>query len=181
MDQQPPEEHEILTPYRKVHWALLIGAVILSTMGGLLFGYDTGVVSGAMIQLRQQFALSYLYQELIVSVTLGTAAIAALGSAYLTDRAGRKPVIIIASFIFSLGAIILGVANSKEILLVGRLIVGFAIGMASMTVPVYIAEISPSHLRGALVTLNQVSITVGQMIAAIVDGIFMLDAKNGWR
>ncbi|KAF7256018.1 hypothetical protein EG68_07484 [Paragonimus skrjabini miyazakii] len=181
MEHQPPTEHEILTPYRKVHWALLIGAVILSTMGGLLFGYDTGVVSGAMIQLRQQFALSYLYQELIVSVTLGTAAIAALGSAYLTDKAGRKPVIIIASFIFSLGAIILGVANSKEILLVGRLIVGFAIGMASMTVPVYIAEISPSHLRGALVTLNQVSITVGQMIAAIVDGIFMLDATNGWR
>ncbi|KAA3677450.1 MFS transporter, SP family, solute carrier family 2 (myo-inositol transporter), member 13 [Paragonimus westermani] len=179
MEHQPSEEPEIFTP--KVHWALLIGAVILSTMGGLLFGYDTGVVSGAMIQLRQQFALSYLYQELIVSITLGTAAIAALGSAYLTDQAGRKPVIITASFIFSLGAVILGVATSKEILLVGRLIVGFAIGMASMTVPVYIAEISPTHLRGALVTLNQVSITVGQMIAAIVDGIFMLDATNGWR
>lgn len=162
-------------------WAFPIGAAILSAVGGFLFGYDTGVVSGAMIQLRRHFSLSYVYQELIVSITLGSAAVAAFSCGFFADWMGRKPVIVLASAIFAVGAVILGASYSRGILLVGRLIVGVGIGMASMMVPVYIAEVSPSNLRGALVTLGSVSITVGQMIAAIVDGLFMSDAQNGWR
>ncbi|KAA3677449.1 MFS transporter, SP family, solute carrier family 2 (myo-inositol transporter), member 13 [Paragonimus westermani] len=181
MERDLQDETRPIIPPKSVNHAFPIGAAILSAIGGLLFGYDTGVISGAMIQLRQQFALSYFYQELIVSITLGSAAIAALSSASLTDWAGRKPIIIFASFVFTIGAVILGAAFSKEALLGGRLVVGFGIGMASMVVPVYIAEVSPSVLRGTLVTLNTVCITAGQMIAAIVDGIFMSDTLNGWR
>ncbi|VDP23979.1 unnamed protein product [Echinostoma caproni] len=146
-----------------------------------MFGYDTGVVSGAIIQIRHQFALSYFYQELIISITLVAAAVAALCSAGLTDWLGRKPVILLGSVIFAAGAIVLGVAQNKETLVIGRLIVGLGIGVASMTVPVYIAEIAPGHLRGPLVTLNTVCITGGQCLAGIVDGIFIADSKNGWR
>ncbi|TGZ63863.1 hypothetical protein CRM22_006672 [Opisthorchis felineus] len=171
----------IIPSRKRPRWVFPLIASVLSAVGGLLFGYDTGVISGAMIQIRQQFALSYFYQELIVSVTLVSAAVAALSCAWLTDWLGRKPIIIGASVIFTAGALTMGASFTKETLLIGRLIVGVGIGMASMTVPVYIAEIAPSHIRGTLVTLNAVCITAGQVIAAVVDGLFMSDVHNGWR
>ncbi|KAG5452278.1 Proton myo-inositol cotransporter [Clonorchis sinensis] len=171
----------IIPSRKRPRWVFPLIASVLSAVGGLLFGYDTGVISGAMIQIRQQFALSYFYQELIVSVTLVSAAVAALSCAWLTDWLGRKPIIIGASVIFTVGALTMGASFTKEALLVGRLIVGVGIGMASMTVPVYIAEIAPSHMRGTLVTLNTVCITAGQVVAAVVDGLFMSDVHNGWR
>ncbi|OON15372.1 MFS transporter, SP family [Opisthorchis viverrini] len=171
----------IIPSRKRPRWVFPLIASVLSAVGGLLFGYDTGVISGAMIQIRQQFSLSYFYQELIVSVTLVSAAVAALSCAWLTDWLGRKPIIIGASVIFTAGALTMGASFTKELLLIGRLIVGVGIGMASMTVPVYIAEIAPSHMRGTLVTLNTVCITAGQVIASVVDGLFMSDVRNGWR
>ncbi|VDQ00051.1 unnamed protein product, partial [Trichobilharzia regenti] len=162
-------------------WAFPVIITIVSALGGFLFGYDTGVISGAMIQLREYFNLSYMYQEIIVSISLFAAAIACPVSAFLSDRIGRKAVILIASVVFTVGAVVMGASYSKICLLVGRLIVGLGIGMASMSVPVYIAEIAPNHMRGALVTLNTVFITAGQVIAAIVDAIFISDEVNGWR
>ncbi|KAK4470500.1 hypothetical protein MN116_006048 [Schistosoma mekongi] len=162
-------------------WVCPVVVTCLSALGGFLFGYDTGVISGAMIQLREHFNLSYVYQEIIVSISLLSAAIGCPVSAFLSDYIGRKIVIIIASVIFTVGAIIMGVSYNKISLLAGRLIVGLGIGAASMSVPVYIAEISPGHMRGALVTLNTVFITAGQVVAGIVDAIFISDEVNGWR
>ncbi|KAH8871768.1 Proton myo-inositol cotransporter [Schistosoma japonicum] len=162
-------------------WVCPVVITCLSALGGFLFGYDTGVISGAMIQLREHFNLSYAYQEIIVSISLLAAAIGCPVSAVLSDYIGRKIVIIIASVIFTIGAIVMGVSYDKISLLTGRLIVGLGIGVASMSVPVYIAEISPGHMRGALVTLNTVFITAGQVVAGIVDAIFISDEVNGWR
>lgn len=160
---------------------LLICTTVLSAVGGFLFGYDTGVVSGAMIQLRSHFQLNYLWQELVVSVTIAGAWAFAIVAGMATDAFGRKPVILVASFVFTVGAVLMGVAFNKGMLLGGRLIVGSGIGLASMTVPVYIAEVAPAELRGLLVTINQVFITGGQFIASVTAGLFSGDTENGWR
>lgn len=152
-----------------------------SALGGFLFGYDTGVVSGAMLLLKKEMNLDTLWQELLVSSTVGAAALSALSGGSLNGWLGRKICILIASFIFSVGGIILSLSPNKEVLLVGRITVGLGIGIASMTVPVYIAEVSPSHLRGQLVTINALFITGGQFIASVVDGAFSYLSRDGWR
>ncbi|XP_035281067.1 proton myo-inositol cotransporter-like isoform X2 [Anguilla anguilla] len=152
-----------------------------SALGGFLFGYDTGVVSGAMLLLKKEMNLSAFWQELLVSSTVGAAALSALAGGYLNGIVGRRKCILLASFIFAGGGVVLSVAPNKEALLVGRLIVGLGLGIASMTVPVYIAECSPSHLRGQLVTVNNLFITGGQFIASIIDGAFSYLRHDGWR
>ncbi|XP_033126179.1 proton myo-inositol cotransporter-like isoform X2 [Anneissia japonica] len=169
---------KIRPPYNRLYVAVL---ACVAGLGGFLFGYDTGVVSGAMILLKDDFELSILWQELIVSVTIGAAAISALIGGVLNDRFGRRPVIITSSIVFSCGSLVLGFAQDKQTLLIGRIIVGVGIGLASMTVPMYIAEASPSHVRGRLVTVNNLFITGGQLVASIVDGLFSENADNGWR
>ncbi|KAJ1161399.1 hypothetical protein NDU88_001885 [Pleurodeles waltl] len=101
---------------------------VFSALGGFLFGYDTGVVSGAMLLLRRQLGLSALWQELLVSGTVGAAALAALAGGYLNGALGRRPCILLASCLFTAGAVVLGVAGSKEALLGGRIVVGLGIG-----------------------------------------------------
>ncbi|XP_024911734.1 proton myo-inositol cotransporter-like isoform X2 [Cynoglossus semilaevis] len=152
-----------------------------SAIGGLLFGYDTGVVSGAMLLLKKEMNLNALWQELLVSSTVGAAAVSALSGGYLNDWLGRRICILMSSFIFTVGGIIMGSAPDKVVLLVGRVTVGLGIGLASMTVPVYIAEVSPPQQRGQLVTVNSLFITGGQFISSVVDGAFSYLSPGGWR
>ena len=106
----------------------LIALTCISAIGGALFGYDTGVVSGAMILIDERFDLDHFWHELIVSVTVAAAAVSALMSGILNDWFGRKKVMLLAAIVFTVGAIVMGIANSKEVLLVGRMIVGLGIG-----------------------------------------------------
>nr|XP_040018202.1 proton myo-inositol cotransporter-like [Gasterosteus aculeatus aculeatus]XP_040018203.1 proton myo-inositol cotransporter-like [Gasterosteus aculeatus aculeatus]XP_040018204.1 proton myo-inositol cotransporter-like [Gasterosteus aculeatus aculeatus]XP_040018205.1 proton myo-inositol cotransporter-like [Gasterosteus aculeatus aculeatus] len=152
-----------------------------SALGGFLFGYDTGVVSGAMLLLKKEMNLSALWQELLVSSTVGAAALSALGGGYLNGWLGRRACILLASLVFSIGGVIMSLAPDKVVLLVGRVTVGLGIGIASMTVPVYIAEVSPPHRRGQLVTINSLFITGGQFVASVVDGAFSYVSRGGWR
>lgn len=99
-----------------------------SAIGGLLFGYDTGVVSGAMLLLKKEMNLNALWQELLVSSTVGAAAVSALSGGYLNDWLGRRICILMSSFIFTVGGIIMGSAPDKVVLLVGRVTVGLGIG-----------------------------------------------------
>uniref|UniRef100_A0A3Q3NDQ3 Proton myo-inositol cotransporter n=1 Tax=Mastacembelus armatus TaxID=205130 RepID=A0A3Q3NDQ3_9TELE len=152
-----------------------------SALGGFLFGYDTGVVSGAMLVLKKEMHLNALWQELVVSSTVGAAALSSLSGGYLNGLLGRRICILVASLLFSTGGLILSFAPDKVVLLVGRIIVGLGIGIASMTVPVYIAEVSLPHLRGQLVTINALFITGGQFIASVVDGAFSYLSHDSWR
>ena len=106
----------------------LIALTCVSAIGGGLFGYDTGVVSGAMILIDDRFNLDYFWHELIVSVTIAAAAVSALVSGVLNELFGRKKVMLLAAVVFTAGAVVMGIATSKEVLLVGRLIVGLGIG-----------------------------------------------------
>ncbi|CAG5116893.1 unnamed protein product, partial [Candidula unifasciata] len=152
-----------------------------ATIGGLLFGYDTGIVSGSMLLIKDYFDLSTIWQELIVSATVGAAAIFSLLAGFMCDILGRKITIMIASVVFVVGAVVMGAAQSKEMLLIGRVIVGIGIGFASMTVPVYVAEAAPPAIRGRLVTLNQLFITIGILISSIIAGAFSTMKEDGWR
>ncbi|RUS90675.1 hypothetical protein EGW08_001575 [Elysia chlorotica] len=152
-----------------------------AAIGGFLFGYDTGVVSGAMLLLKDEFSLSSYMQEIIVSSTIGAAFLFALLGGFLNDMFGRKIVTILASFVFTVGAVILAMAQNVIMLIVGRFILGIGIGFASMTVPMYIAESSPPHLRGGLVTVNSLFITGGQFVASLMDGAFSYIKPGGWR
>lgn len=96
--------------------------------GGFLFGYDTGVVSGAMLLLIREFSLSQEWQELVVSITIATAIVGAVVAGYANDKLGRRPFLWICSTVFTAGAVLMALAKSREVLLVGRSIVGFAIG-----------------------------------------------------
>uniref|UniRef100_A0A8C5D5C3 Major facilitator superfamily (MFS) profile domain-containing protein n=1 Tax=Gouania willdenowi TaxID=441366 RepID=A0A8C5D5C3_GOUWI len=154
---------------------------VFSALGGFLFGYDTGVISGAMLLLKRELELSALWQELLISSTVAAAALSALLGGFLNGLFGRRVCILLASFFFAVGGLVLGTAPGKEVLLAGRLIVGVGLGVASMTVPVYIAEASPPHLRGQLVTVNTLFITGGQFTASLIDGAFSYLKHDGWR
>lgn len=150
-----------------------------AALGGLLFGYDTGVISGAELFFKNDFTLSTFALEVIVSGVLAGAAVGALAGGRLADLFGRKKLLIATAIIFATGAILCAIAMSATMLVVGRVIVGLGIGLSSGTVPVYISEISPANARGWQVSLFQLAITVGILLAYVVDYAF---AKvEGWR
>jgi sugar porter (SP) family MFS transporter len=156
----------------------LITAV--AALGGLLFGYDTGVISGALLFIRQVMSLSPTLQGVVVAIALAGAAIGAAAAGNLSDRAGRRRVILGAGLLFIFGAVFSAVAQGVFLLLIGRFLVGLAIGVASMLTPLYLAEISPARHRGAIVSLNQLCITVGILVSYLV-GFALANAAGGWR
>ncbi|XP_055963785.1 proton myo-inositol cotransporter [Sorex fumeus] len=160
---------------------VVYAAAACSALGGFLLGYDTGVVSGALLPLRRRLRLSPLWQELLVSGAAGAAAGSALAGGALNGALGRRAAVLLASALCAAGSALLAAAGDKETLLAGRLVVGLGIGIASMTVPVYIAEVSPPNLRGRFVTVNTLFITGGQFFASVVDGAFSSLPDNGWR
>jgi SP family galactose:H+ symporter-like MFS transporter len=152
----------------------------VAALGGLLFGYDTGVISGALLFIRQVMSLSATMQGIVVAIALLGAALGAAAAGYLSDRIGRRRVILGAGLLFVAGAVISAAANDLITLLVGRLFVGLAIGVASMLAPLYLAEISPAEERGAIVSLNQLCITGGILVSYLV-GFALAAAPGGWR
>jgi MFS transporter, SP family, solute carrier family 2 (myo-inositol transporter), member 13 len=119
-------------------------------------------VSGAMLSIREDMKLTDLQQEVVVSATVAAAVVASACGGAANDRFGRRPVLLFAAGTFTIGAVMLGAAPSYAMLVLGRLVVGIGIGLASLTAPVYIAEAAPAQLRGKLLTLNTLLITAGQ-------------------
>lgn len=157
----------------------VIVAAAITAIGGMLFGYDTGVISGAILFIREAFSLSSTAQEVVVSSVLIGAVIGASISGFLADKYGRRIMIIVAATIFGIGAIFTALTPEVYTLIAGRIVVGIAIGVASFIAPLYIAEVAPVNIRGALVSLNQLAITVGIVISYLVD--FAFAPTGGWR
>jgi len=156
------------------------GGAAITALGGLLFGYDTGVVSGALLFLRTQFGgLSNFQEELVTSLLLVGAMAGALIAGRLSDRIGRKPTIMITAAVFVLGVLLAAFTPAYLVLLVARVVIGLAVGSSSMVVPLYIGEIAPPRFRGGLVSLNQLAITLGILISYLVD--YGLSSSGNWR
>jgi SP family galactose:H+ symporter-like MFS transporter len=163
---------------------LVVLIATIAATGGLLFGFDTGVISGAQNFLQDPggWGISDDQLEWVTTAVLIGAVLGAALSGRVSDILGRKKVIIAASVIFALGALATGAAPNISLLVTGRIIIGLAIGIASFSVPMYISEISPTRKRGALVTMNQLMITIGILVSYISDYLIANDANPfSWR
>jgi MFS transporter, SP family, galactose:H+ symporter len=153
---------------------------LIAALGGLLFGYDTGVISGALLFIRTEFSLTPTMQGIVAGIALVGAAVGAAFAGSLADRFGRRPVLVVTGIVFVVGAIVAAVAPETTTLLLGRIIVGVGIGFASMLTPLYLAEMAPAARRGALVSLNQLAITCGILVSSIVGSLFSLNGSWRW-
>lgn len=157
---------------------ILVAAV--ASLGGLLFGFDTGVISGALLFIKKDYALTAWMQGVITTAVLvGAVGGAAFGGG-LTDRFGRKPIIIAMAVLFAAGSLLSAAAQGVTTLFVARLILGIAIGTASMLTPLYLSEMAPKEKRGAIVSLNQLCIVLGILASYLVDYGFQHVAGT-WR
>ncbi len=169
---QPPASEQHVTP-----WLAVVLVVVLFSGG--LFGYDQGVISGALHGIKQTFSLSPLVIEVVTSwVTLG-ALFGALVSGELADGIGRKRTVLIAGAMFTLGALVQALAPDTLILVVGRLVIGAGVGVAAVAAPLYAAELAPTALRGRFVSAYQLAITIGIFLAYLIDG--WLSKTDSWR
>jgi len=154
----------------------------VAATGGLLFGFDTGVISGALPFLRDRWQLGSGQIEALTTAVLVGAVLGSLLSGRVTDILGRKKVMLVTAVVFLVGAVWTGLAGSPASLGLGRGVVGLAIGVASFATPLYIAEIAPTRRRGALVSLNQLMITIGILVSYAVDYALADNANlDSWR
>ena len=151
----------------------------IAAIGGLLFGYDLVVISGAILFIKQQFALSPTIEEVVVSAVVFGAMIGAAMGGTLADRFGRRLLLILTAATFALGALGTALASTVTWLIVGRVVVGLGVGMVSMATPLYISEISPDNARGRLVSLFMLVGGSGALTAFLVDYAF--STFDAWR
>src|SRR6266446_4827952 len=154
-------------------------AALFAALGGLLFGYDTGVISGALIFIKREFGLTTAAEEIVVSGVLLGATLGAIVGGKAADIFGRRRVLLVTAAIFGIGALASAMAPSPAILIVSRTVLGLAIGLASTNVPVYLSEVAPPHVRGWIVSLFQLAVTVGILVAYLTDYAFA--GVEGWR
>ena len=154
-------------------------AVAVAAIGGLLFGYDTGVISGAILFITRQFSLSSTMEEIVVSAVLVGAILGASLGGALTDRLGRRSLIMVAGVIFIASSLGTALAPTVPWLIAARVVSGIGIGLASFISPMYIAELVPARVRGALVAVNMLAITTGIVSAYLTD--YALTGNGGWR
>jgi major inositol transporter-like SP family MFS transporter len=161
----------------------LIKLTVISTLGGLLFGYDTGVISGALPFLKKDLNLSDLQEASVVSALLFGAMIGALIGGKLSDALGRKGALRFCAIVFFIGACGTALAPSFGVMLPARIILGIAVGAAAATVPVYLAEMAPPHRRGRMVTINELMIVGGQFLAFAINALInaLFGGASVWR
>ncbi len=152
---------------------------LIAALAGLLFGMDTGVISGALPHLSADFHLSHMEEGLVVSILLIGAVFGTFLSNLLSDHLGRRWSIIISTILFTVGAVLSGIAPSIDFLIVVRFFLGVALGIAAYVTPLYLAEISPRRVRGGMIAAYQLMITIGLAAAFISDTIFT--PYQSWR
>lgn len=151
----------------------------IGALGGLLYGYDMGVISGALLYLKDDIPLNAFTEGLVVSSMLVGAIVGAGLSGPLSEKFGRRRLVFMISIVFIIGALILALAPTMEILVLGRVIIGLAVGGSTAIVPVYLSELAPTDARGSLSSLNQLMITIGILASYLVNYAFA--PIEGWR
>ncbi|MBA1353952.1 sugar porter family MFS transporter [Staphylococcus cohnii] len=151
----------------------------LGALGGLLYGYDMGVISGALLFIKDDIPLNSFTEGLVVASMLVGAIFGSGASGPMSDRLGRRRVVFIIAIIYIVGALILALAPSMPVLVIGRLVIGLAVGGSTAIVPVYLSEMAPTEQRGSLSSLNQLMITIGILSSYLINYAFT--PIEGWR
>lgn len=162
----------------------LIKLTIISTLGGLLFGYDTGVISGALLYMRDDLAMSTSQEAWVVSALLFPgAAFGALLGGRISDALGRKRSLIVCAIIFFFGALFCAIAPTVALMIAARILLGFGVGAAAVSCPLYLAEMAPAEKRGRMVTINELMIVTGQMLAFMINALLavLIADAHVWR
>lgn len=162
---------------QKPHFIYFVATI--GALGGLLFGFDTGVIAGALLFIQKSFVMTTFLKEVIVSSVVVGALLSSLFSGRLADYFGRRFMLMFAAIAFIIGTLLATFAMNPAGLIMGRLVIGLAIGISSYTVPLFISEMAPAKHRGALVLLNAITITSGQAAAFLVDYYF--SDTGAWR
>lgn len=162
----------------KYLWLYVVA--IVASLGGLLSGFDTGVISGALLYINETWDLTDYIQGFLVSSVLIGAVIGAATNGILADIFGRKKIIIATAIIFIVGSILCGFAPNIYVLILSRILVGLAVGIVNFVVPLYLSEVSPKQLRGTLVSLYQWAITAGILFSYVINAAFA-QAVYSWR
>ena len=153
----------------------------VAALGGLLFGYDTAVIAGAIDFLQVRFQLDAFWKGWAVSSVLVGCMVGAASAGMLSDRFGRKRMLVVSAVLFGLSAVGSALPRNLTELVVARMLGGFGVGMASMLSPLYIAEVSPPHLRGRLVSLNQIAIITGMLVVSVVNWLVASPDNEPWN
>ena len=166
------------------HKTFLARLTVVATLGGLLFGFDTGVISGALLYMRTDLGLSSVQEALVVTVLLFPGCtVGALVGGPLADRIGRKRTLLLCSVVFTIGAIGCALAPGATTLMIARVILGFGVGCASVTCPIYLAEMAPADRRPRMVTINELMIVTGLFLSFTTNLVFdqLIHDPHVWR
>ena len=155
----------------------VVAVALVSAISGLLYGYDTGIISGALLQITEEFGIGTLWEQVVAASILLGAVIGALVCSRLSERRGRRGTLVLIAVVFVVGAVWCAFAPEEILLSLGRVVLGFAVGGATQTAPMFVAELAPPRFRGRLVLCFQVAIGVGIVISTIVGATETLD----WR
>lgn len=159
----------------------IIGISFISALGGYLFGFDFAVISGALPFLQKQFGLDAYWEGFATgSLALG-AIVGCILAGKFAEKYGRKPGLLLAAAIFTLSSLAMAFAPGMDIFIASRFCAGIGVGMASMLSPMYIAEVSPAHLRGRMVAINQLTIVIGILITNLVNYQLRNSGEDAWR
>jgi len=159
----------------------IIGIAFISALGGYLFGFDFAVIAGALPFLQKHFALDTYWEGFATgSLALG-AIMGCLVAGSVSDKYGRKPGLLVAAAIFALSSLAMAFSFSRETFIAARFCAGIGVGMASMLSPMYIAEISPAHIRGRMVAINQLTVVLGILVTNLVNYALRNEGEDAWR
>ncbi|CDO10430.1 sugar porter family MFS transporter [Mycolicibacterium cosmeticum] len=166
------------------HTRFLTKLTVIATLGGLLFGYDTGVISGALLYMKDDLALSSFGEATVVSSLLFPgAAFGALFGGRVADRIGRKKTLLLCAGLFLVGAVGCALAPDVQVMVAARIVLGLGVGAAAVTCPLYLAEMAPADRRGRMVTINELMIVTGQMLAFATNALLdhLIGDPHVWR
>jgi sugar porter (SP) family MFS transporter len=168
-----------VTAKPQVNHSFLARVSFIAALGGVLYGYDMGIIAAAIIFVKKSFELSTGMEELVVSVVLVGAMIGALVGGSVADRIGRRATLVWAGIIFIAGSFLAPLSPNAFVLIVARAIIGLGIGFTSVTAPVYVSELAPPQSRGFLIGLYQFALTLGIAFADLIG--YWLATREAWR
>lgn len=162
-----------------VRRAFLLRVSFIAGLGGILYGFDVGIIAAALLFVRNTFSLSTRLQELVVSAVPAGTMVGAIVGGVLSDRLGRRITLLWSGVIFIVGSILAPLSPNIGALIAARSLLGFAIGFTSVTAPVYVSELSPPQWRGTLIGMYQFALTLGIVFANLIG--YWFAAEQSWR